>query len=603
MARRRRLVSREADDTISPQGNLPASGIPHVGKKDRLAGAGNCPDGKVWDATQRTCVDSDTGNASKRSVPEPVARASSTSTGEAETVDGVDVPLVAGSELPDDYDETETPLGDEEPEVDPTEVTANISGGSADAEKAEAVQEYYQRRGRPNADLRTERRRTAEYNGKVRKAQALKALEIAGMRVKAKTLLAKEKELDARIRKAKETSKPRAIVSPARGTFASGRKSSAVEDEISKPSAWLRAVQREENVSPSFVWHINKEKIYENYGKQFIKNFDANENEIHTPISKGQVGKSSATEAVTGPATADFMRVMSEQVLVLPNGKVVTPVRQFCETKILPAGTREAFFYDFGPVTFSDITEDGSTQVTESASVIRSAGTNATPRGTRITIGYTQTEESPIDIIASSNRSFALESINDESVEVLNRAFNTDSGSAGDATNRKAKGGGAKTNRWINGNSGAQITSDGSGLGTLKYKGLLEAKGVIQDEGLDDSNLIVYTTGKGIRDLTLDADLDSYIGFSRPAIITEATVERIAGANLVRTSALASGTQASSNRAVMFIPNVAFGLVSGRDLTMEAQRRNELQSIFLTGTQRISAVVKNVEATVRISHT
>jgi len=275
MARRRRLVSREADDTVAPQGNIPASGIPHVGKKDRLAGAGNCPDGKVWDATQRLCVDSDTGNASKRSIPEPVAKASSTSTGEAETVDGVDVPLVAGSELPDDYEETETPLGDEEPEVDPTEVTPNVNGngngngnGSAD--------EYY-RRGRPNADLRSERRRTAEYNSKVRKAEALKSLEIAGMRVKAKTLLAKEKELDARIRKAKETSKPRAIVSPAKGTFASGRKSSAVEDEISKPSAWLRAVQREENVSPSFVWHINKEKIYENYGKQFIKNFDANE--------------------------------------------------------------------------------------------------------------------------------------------------------------------------------------------------------------------------------------------------------------------------------------------------------------------------------------
>ena len=435
-----------------------------------------------------------------------------------------------------------------------------------------------------------------------RQAEALKALEIAGMRVKAKTLLAKEKELDARIRKAKETSKPRAIVSPAKGVFASGKQSSAVESEISKPSAWLRAVQREENVSPSFVWHINKEKIYENYGKQFTKTYDANENELHTPISKGQVGKSSATEAITGPASNDFMRVMSEQVLVLPNGKVVTPIRQFCETKILPAGTKEAFFYDFGPVTFSNITEDGSTAVTESASVIRSAGTSASPRGTRITIGYTQTEESPIDIIASSNRSFALESINDESVEVLNRAFNTDSGSAGDATNRKAKGGGAKTNRWINGNSGAQITADGSGLGALKYKGLLEAKGVIQDEGLDDSNLVVYTTGKGIRDLTLDADLDSYIGFSRPAIITEATVERIAGANLVRSSALADSGQSGGSRSVMFIPNVAFGLVSGRDLTMEAQRRNELQSIFLTGTQRISAVVKNVEATVRISH-
>jgi len=35
---------------------------------------------------------------------------------------------------------------------------------------------------------------------------------------------------------------------------------------------------------------------------------------------------------------------------------------------------------------------------------------------------------------------------------------------------------------------------------------------------------------------------------------------------------------------------------------MEAQRRNERQLIHLTGTQKISAVVKNVEATVRLSH-
>ena len=136
----------------------------------------------------------------------------------------------------------------------------------------------------------------------------------------------------------------------------------------------------------------------------------------------------------------------------------------------------------------------------------------------------------------------------------------------------------------------------------MKYQGLLNAKGVIQDEGLDDSNLITYTTGKAIRDLTLDADLDSYIGFSRPAIITEATVERIAGTNLVRSSANGAATQSGGTRSVMFIPNVAFGLVSGRDLTMEAQRRNELQAIHITGTQKIAGAVKNVEATCRISH-
>ena len=572
----RRIISREADDTIVPEGNLPAS-KPEAGSSDRS-------DGQIFNAQTRKYETSDTGDSSKRSIPQPVQKASSTSTGEAETVDGVDVEDVsAGAQLPDDNEEgVKTELGGSQPEEDVVEAPEN----------------YW----RTNADLKSERKRTAEYHAKVQRAEAKSALETAKLRVEAKGLLAQEKELDARIRRAKETSKPRAIVSPVGGVYASGKKTSAVETEISKPSSWLRAVQREENVSPSFVWHINKEKIYENYGKQFIKKFDSAENEVHVPIPQGSVGKVSGTEAVSGPPTGDFMRIMSEQVLVLPSGKVVTPVRQFCETKVLPTGTREAFFYDFGPVSFSNITEDGSTSVTESSSVIRSAGTSTTPRGTRITIGYTQTEESPIDIVASANRSFALESINDESAEVLSRAFNDDTGSSGDATNRKAKGGGAKTGRWVNGNTGAQITADASGNATLKYAGLLSAKGVIQDEGLDDSNLITYTTGKGIRDLTLDADLDSYIGFSRPAIITEATVERIAGTNLVRSSALADGSEASSSRSVMFIPNVAFGLVSGRDLTMEAQRRNELQSIFLTGTQKIAGVVKNVEATVRISH-
>lgn len=572
----RRIISREADDTIVPEGNLPAS-KPEAGSSDRS-------DGQIFNAQTRKYETSDTGDSSKRSIPQPVQKASSTSTGEAETVDGVDVEDVsAGAQLPDDNEQgVKTQLGGSQPEEDVVVAPEN----------------YW----RTNADLKSERRRTAEYHAKVQRAEAKSALETAKLRVEAKGLLAQEKELDARIRRAKETSKPRAIVSPVGGVYASGKKTSAVETEISKPSSWLRAVQREENVSPSFVWHINKEKIYENYGKQFIKKFDSSENEVHVPIPQGSVGKVSGTEAVSGPPTGDFMRIMSEQVLVLPSGKVVTPVRQFCETKVLPTGTREAFFYDFGPVSFSNITEDGSTSVTESSSVIRSAGTSTTPRGTRITIGYTQTEESPIDIVASANRSFALESINDESAEVLSRAFNDDTGSSGDATNRKAKGGGAKTGRWVNGNTGAQITADASGNATLKYAGLLSAKGVIQDEGLDDSNLITYTTGKGIRDLTLDADLDSYIGFSRPAIITEATVERIAGTNLVRSSALADGSEASSSRSVMFIPNVAFGLVSGRDLTMEAQRRNELQSIFLTGTQKIAGVVKNVEATVRISH-
>lgn len=547
-----RKVIREVEDQVDYDGGLPAS---KTVDKSGVPEATN----KVFNATTRKEQSLDTGDSgdlSKKSTPLKVQ----TNAGENEELTA------------DDEEGVVTDLGGSEP----------IEGSAG-------------------ADKKSEEARNRLYHARVHKAEesARRALRAQEARIRAKQLKAQEMRIDSEIRKARESATPRLAVNSPKSGFATG-KVSALEAEVSKPSAWLRAVQRHQNVSPAYVWSINKEKIYENYQKRGIKSFDSNDNEVITRVK----GSEADISSVTGPASADFMRIMSEQVLVLPNGKVVTPIRQFCETKILPVGTKEAFFFDFGDVTFSDITEADdviATATPASSPIIRSAGTETNPRGTRITIGYQQTEESPIDIIASANRAFALESINDESKQVMN-AFNTDSGSSGNASTRKAIGGGAKTGRWVDGNSGSQITSDASGLGALKYQGLLNAKGVIQDEGLDDSNLITYTSGKGIRDLTLDADLDSYIGFSKPAIITEATVERIAGTNLVRSSAIASSTQASGYRSVMFIPNVAFGLVSGRDLTMEAQRRNEIQAIHITGTQKIAGIVKNVEATCRISH-
>ncbi len=588
-----RKVIREVDDQIDYQGDLPAKTVPNNGA-GKNAGGG-CPDGKIFNSTTRECEDSDTGRADKRSIPEPVAKASSASGSEngQEPVDGYDVGDIAPAPLPDDNEDGDlAPLGGDTLDTGDDEATdatntsdgpTEIVGGGSDGD----------------GDKVSESRRNRLYHARVQKAEetASRALRAQKQRILAKQLRAKEMEVDAQILRARENAKPKLNVMPAKGSFAKG-KVSAVETEVSKPSAWLRAVQRHQNVSPAYVWSINKEKIFENYGKKGIRSFDANDNEIFTKIRAGEADIAD----VAGPP--DTMRIMSEQVLVLPSGKVVTPIRQFCETKILPAGTNEAFFFDFGAVTFQDIVEaddDLATATPSSRPIIRSAGTSTDPRGTRITIGYQQTEESPIDIIASANRAFALESINDESNQVLT-AYDDDSAGSGTSTTRKAVGAGVKTDRWVNGNTGAQLTEDDTGIGVLKYVGLLNAKGVIQDEGLDDSNLITYTTGKGIRDLTLDADLDSYIGFSRPAIITEATIERVAGTNLVRSSAIPTGSQTDSFRAVMFIPNVAFGLVSGRDLTMEAQRRNELQAIHITGTQKIAGLVKNVEATCRISH-
>ena len=471
--------------------------------------------------------------------------------------------------------------------------TGPVTQGAPD-EAVAATNEAY------NSDIKSEKKRVAEYYKKLDKLEALRNLKVSDARIAAKERFLKEKKLDALIKSAREGAQPKAGLVPkasVKAGEASTKKISASEAEVSGPVSWMKDVASEKNVTPSYVWHVNKQRVFENSNQRFLKEFDGSDNTKYTPMPS----ELKASEAVTGPASNDFMRSMSEQVLVLPNGKVVTPIRQFCETKVLAPGTKEAFFYDFGAVNFSDVTEDGSTAVGESSVVIRSSGGSASPRGTKLTIGYTQLEESPIDIVSAANRSYALESVNDESVEVLQRAFNDDVGSAGDASNRKDKGGGAKTGRWVD-HAGADATADSSGLGNLTFAGLVAAKGKIEDEGLDPSNLVTYTTGKAIRDLIFDPDLDSFISFSRPAIITEATVERIAGTNVVRSSAPASGSQANSSRSVMFVPNIAFGLITGRDLTLEAQRRNELQVVFLTGTQRIAGFVKNIEATCRISH-
>jgi hypothetical protein len=529
------------DEIQEPKTEEQANGVHADG------GGGNCPEGQVWNAETESCT--------------PVEG----------TVD------------------RKAPSG--------TLGNGGVSDGGKSAERI--ARSTPRRTGSVNSDIASEKRRVKEYYKKLDRLEALRGMKVSESRIKAKEQYLKEKQLDKLIRSAKESAVPRAMVTkPTRKAGESFGKVKAEEKSVTGPARWYQAIKNEENVPNSFIWHVNKQGVFEGSDQRFIKEYDANENTKYVPMASNL---KKAGEAITGPASNDFMRIMSEQVLVLPNGKVVTPIRQFCETKVLPTGTKEAFFYDFGAVTFGNITEDGSTVVGESTVAVRSAGGPASPRGTKLILGYTQIEESPIDLIASANRSFALESVNDESVEVMTTAFNDDVGSAGSATARKDKGGGAKANRWVD-EAGVQITADASGLGNLTFAGLVSAKGVIEDEGLDPSNLVTYTTGKAIRDLVFDPDLDSFISFSRPAIITEATVERIAGTNVVRSSALASGSQSGSSRSCMFVPNIAFGLISGRDLTMEAQRRNELQSIFLTGTQRIAGFVKNVEATCRISH-
>lgn len=372
----------------------------------------------------------------------------------------------------------------------------------------------------------------------------------------------------------------------------SSKKSSSYIDrtieEISKPSSWLKAVQGEQNVSPTILWHVNKEKIYEKYHNRLNVWIDTEGFEETHPID--------------WEPKCNHIK-LSHQVVILPNGKMIAPIRQYCETKILPRGTKEAFFYDFS--TTYESTIEGIEYTPQP--VIRTSKAETDPRGTRINIGYQETENTPIDIIASTNRAFSLESINDENKQTF-VAFNT-----------------LKNPSWVDNNGDViiddyHITKDDK----LTPEAILGALDIIINEGLDTTNVILYTTGKAIIDL-IDSEwsrlrgINNIVGLGRSLgirIIRDGSLTNTATATINKPENIFSKIKrvlqrrprekiiigGEGKRSVLFIPNIAFGIVSGRDLTMEAQRRNELQAISVTGTQRIASLVKNKEAIVRISH-
>lgn len=450
-----------------------------------------------------------------------------------------------------------------------------------------------------NADLKSERERTIKYLKAIERAAAYTKV---GQMQKGNELLEaelKRMDLTHKLKEAKEKVNRKAIVpkaQPARAT----EQDMAKEFVLPKHAyEWFNANAQGKDVSSSKRYTFNKQYIYENYAGRYFKTQRQNpltggwEQELTQMDSK----QKKATEVLSGPPAADFLQTMSEQVIVDPNGEFTTPIRQFTDMKVLAPGQKEGLFYDLGKVKFAAV-DEGGTGVAEQAVTIRSAGGATSPRGALVNIKYSEVEEIPFDVVAKLNEGYALESLIDETKDAVNTKYNDDTANVGGQ--RKQAGGGAKDN-WVNGNSAADIAADATALGKLTFAGLLHAKSNINSSGFRTPNKVTYVSEKGVEDLVTDAGIDSFIQFSRPAIIEEGTAERVAGTNLVSTSELP--INGGNTRAVMFVPGVTFGLVTGRDLTMEAQRRNEEQVIKLTGTQKIAAYVKMQESSCRISYT
>jgi hypothetical protein len=300
----------------------------------------------------------------------------------------------------------------------------------------------------------------------------------------------------------------------------------------------------------------------------------------------GYKGKGSNLKETVAVTAGDMGQVFSKQVVVVPGGRMRTPVRQYCAYEDVPAGNDRAHFYTIGAFDFAAITE--GTELTNVAQTVAKKTATPAVRGAVQRVGYSQIESAPFVLLDAINQAMALAAVDDEAADLLSSTY--------DAM--------VPTN-WVRADTGEAITSDDVAGMTFKREGLLAAKRLIAQQGHDVSpgNLVLFMHPKAYQELMLDTNLGNFYQYARPDVTETGVLEQLYGVDIV----IADQVKAQDNttndtyRNVLAVKGVAFGLASAREVAMEAQRRNELQQLIISGTHRIKSVVIDETASCRIS--
>jgi hypothetical protein len=290
------------------------------------------------------------------------------------------------------------------------------------------------------------------------------------------------------------------------------------------------------------------------------------------------------SEAVT-ISSGDRPQVFDTQILVTPDGKTRVPIRQFCNVTSLNGADR-AHWYKIGGVSFGAITE-GSEPSNESQTLTKITAT-PTIRGAVQRIGFSQIEDVPA-LTSAINQAFALEAVSDEEI-LLHTEFDSVT-----ATN------------WINANTGADLaggaSDDVAGM-TFKKEAIIYGLKALATQGYNTSrgNVVCILHPKAFAELLADSNLATYYQQGNANITATGALSELYGVQIVVSPNVTATNNITNDtyRNLMFVKG-AFGVASARDMAMEAQRRNEVQQVIISGTQRVAVKTLDEKQVVRIS--
>ena len=297
--------------------------------------------------------------------------------------------------------------------------------------------------------------------------------------------------------------------------------------------------------------------------------------------------KMEASNSVT--TTNAFGINFSKQVLLVPGARMKVPVRQYAQVVMLE-GQDTANFYTIGGVTFGSMTE-GTVPTALTQTVTRIQAVPSLVGGLEL-VGYSQIENAPYNLVDAINEANILAGIDAEATDMLDTVY--------DAA-------GTKTNA-VNANTGAALANpaydDVAGM-TFKRDGIVGGKRLIMKEGYDASpgSLVLFIHPKNWQDLMTDTNLNNFYQWANPNITALGEIERLYGVDIVVSDHVTAkdNTTNDTYRNVLASKGRTFGLATGRDVLLEAQRRNEIQQVMITGTQRIKAAVIDEKSSAQIS--
>lgn len=384
----------------------------------------------------------------------------------------------------------------------------------------------------------------------------------------------------------------------------------AIKDSLTKLAESLKAPapvpsSKVEAATPTAVKSVNKEtydsaiswlKVHDSPSRKFT--LDKNEylrSMGYVVAEDGNIlGRSATVKATEAITTATQPLNYDRDAIFVPGGQLPLPVRQFVRVKPTGNGNGTVAFYTGTNATYGAITE-GSAPSEDSITITQVTG-SPTTRGTFLKVKYSWLEDNPFSIVDYLAQASMKAAIDAETTEILSTLVSA-------ATNA--------TGQWFNGNSGATITAgagtsgndDTSGM-TLTITGVSKAKNALDVDGYGPQGPYVFAVHpKNLNELIISSGISTFVQQGMPEITRNGIMSGLLGVNLAMYDQVYARTNTTNNtyQNVMFVPQQAFALGVGREVTVKAEEHSELQQVYWTSTHRIVAKVLDNNAWCRVS--